>query len=345
MTGKVEKMIARYKSIVLKSLLHTLVSVAFVVPSAAFAQDEGAEEPPTDARRQTLAREQYQRGKGLYEAENYTEALEAFQTAYDTKPHPVVLKSIAECKIMLGAIPEAIELLEKYLSDPRASKKEDVEQRVNELRSMLGSLEVTSEPVGAEIVLDEKETGKVTPYTLELGPGEYEVTLNAEGYAPLVKYVSLESSEQGILSVDFAVEGTPITSPADEMAMDEVKAEEDAMVEEDQDDGNGPPPVFWVCAALTGVGLVSGTIFGVMALSDEKDFSDNQTNAKRDAGEREAIIADVSFGVAGAAAIAGTIILLTHGKNKKEDNAADSKVNIMPIADGNTVGINTVVNF
>ncbi|MCP4602259.1 MAG: PEGA domain-containing protein [Proteobacteria bacterium] len=333
-------MATTHKSKVINLLLNTLVITAIVIPSITLAED--ADKQPTDSERQAEAREQYQRGKDFYDMEDFEEALAAFQVAYDIKPHPVVLKSIAECKVMLGDISTAVKLLEQYISDPASANREAVEQRVTELRGMLATLEVTSEPIGAEIMIDGEETNKVTPASFELGSGDHAVTLNIEGYESIVKNASLESGEESIISVDFATEGTPTVSSDAESAEDEGQVEAAAALE---DDGSGPPPVFWAFAAITGVGLVSGTIFGIMAISDEKDYQDNPTNAKQESGKREAIIADVSFGVAGAAAVAGAITLIVHATRKNKESTSNAKIDVMPVAGKNTVGVNAVVSF
>jgi hypothetical protein len=69
--------------------------------------------------------------------------------------------------------------------------------------------------------------------------------------------------------------------------------------------------VVTLLVGLVGVGLVSGTVFGTLALNDEEAYKKTPTTEKRDAGRRDATIADVSFGVAVAAAVVGAVILFT----------------------------------
>jgi len=328
----------------LRGLVSTILFVAAIsIPSMGLTQGDDL----TDAERQTAARENYQRGKELYDQGNFEGALESFQVAYDIKPHPVVLKSIAECKVMLGDIPGAIETLELFLSSPEATKKESIRARVEELKGMLVTIEVTSEPPGAGITVDGKETDKFTPATIELGPGEHEVSLKNEDYEPVVKRIALESGVASAVSVDFKTEGIEI-EPKKEL-VDPFDSEEEETAEE-EDESSGPPAAFWVCAALTGVGLVSGTVFGAMALGDEKDYKDNPnaTKTMQEAGERKAIVADVSFGVAAAAAIIGTIVLLTYDKDGEEageDDSSSAKFKITPVAGGETLGLNASLVF
>jgi hypothetical protein len=327
----------------LKGLLLAAVVTAFAAaPSVGLAQEAEGE--------QDDARTFYKAGKEAYEAGKYAEAEEAFQKAYDAKPHPTVLKSIAECKVQLGDLTGAIELFEKFLADPAASKKEEVQARVTELKGMMASLEVTSAPEGAAIALDGTDTGKTTPSTFELAPGDHEVVLTAEGYEPLMKQVTLAKGQDGQVKADFAAEGIKV--PTEEPALADPFASEEGGGEEEvtEDDSEGPPAAFWVCAAVAGVGLVSGTVFGTMALGDEKDYKDNPTKGTKESGERNAIIADVSFGVAAAAAVVGAVILITDAKGGEAEVEADADTakrrwDIVPVAGGDTIGVATAVTF
>lgn len=313
--------------------------------------------PPADAA-QSKAKEHYTNGKALYEKGNYADAMVEFQTAYDLKPHPSVLKSVGECKVQIGDIPGAIVIFEKYLEDPAATKKDEVQAKIVEIKAMMAKVDLSSIPTGAGITVDGAITDKVTPMTLELTPGEHTIVLNTEGYEPLEKPLTLAKGEKKQIAVDFAVEGK--STSAEEPALVDPFAEEGgeaigAEGGEIENEKEGPPAAFWIAAAVAGVGLVSGTVFGTMALGDEDDFNQKKKSASpdtgdlndiKDSGERNAIIADVSFGIAAAAAVVGVIILLTDkGDEKVEEGTAKRRVNVVPVATGNAVGMSTAVSF
>ena len=46
----------------------------------------------------------------------------------------------------------------------------------------LGKLTIDSSPAGAEIFLDDTDTGNMTPWIVELHPRDYQVTLKNPGY-------------------------------------------------------------------------------------------------------------------------------------------------------------------
>jgi len=327
------------------------------------AETAAAEKPapppaaPVDGA-QVKAKEHYTAGKALYEKGNYADAMAEFQTAYDLKPHPSVLKSIGECKVQIGDIPGAIVIYEQYVADPAATKKDEVSTKISELKGMMAKVDLTSVPTGAGITVDGAVTDKVTPATIELTPGEHTIVLNADGYEPLEKPLTLAKGESKQVAIDFDKDGK---STSAEPALVDPFADEGGAVPaeggEIENEKEGPPAGFWVAAAVAGVGLVCGTVFGTMALGDEDDFnqkkksdpSSNDLKGIRDSGERNAIIADVSFGVAAAAAVVGVIILLTDkkGDEKAEADAAATarRVQVVPVATGNAVGLSTAVSF
>ena len=61
-------------------------------------------------------------------------------------------------------------------------------------------------------------------------------------------------------------------------------------------------------SAIAGVGLVTGTIFGFLALSEQSDFDAMPTADAADRGETFALIADLSFGVAIAAGVTAIVL-------------------------------------
>ena len=71
--------------------------------------------------------------------------------------------------------------------------------------SQTGSIAVTSTPSGAEIWIDGKDTGKVTPYTFDKAPGDYDVYVTLNGYqTPAARSVSVIAGQTS--SADFSVE-------------------------------------------------------------------------------------------------------------------------------------------
>lgn len=299
------------------------------------------------------ARENFALGQKAYEAKDYQVADSYFKKAYDLKPHPSALKMIAECKLQLGQTAAAATILEQLIADPDYKKKRGLKRRLNKAKKEVGVLVIDSNPQGANIHINGEVMEDKTPTRVYVESGAQSVVLLMDDYAEQIVSVSVGKNKKEKIFVDYSeltpiaavpIVAPPVEQPAPEPVPESVVAEEpvvdepeplsvdegaEPIVEEDaaivEEESDGPPKAFWATAAIAGVGIVSGTVFGTMALRDQKDYEDTGDSATRDSGKRAAVIADISFGVAIVAAITGTIILISN-KNKRE-RASISKKN------------------
>lgn len=75
-----------------------------------------------------------------------------------------------------------------------------------------GDISVVSEPSGAKILLDGKDTGKVTPAVLErVSVGTHEITLERDGYESVTQKVSVERNKRAAVTVTLE----PVEEPID----------------------------------------------------------------------------------------------------------------------------------
>ena len=243
------------------------------------------------------ARVAYERGRTEFAAGNFQDALTAFQEAYDAKPHPTVLVSIAECQERLEQWTALAETLQRYLRDsPQARDRVQMEEKLAAIRARPALLNVSSEPPGGQIFLDGTDTGKVTPAELEVAPGDHTIKVTLEGHVDAEEQVTLSFAERRDM---------PMT--LDTADTDGSTQPEPATTREPQ----GTPAAMYIGAGLAGVGLVAGSVFGFLALSEKSDFDDSPNVDSADRGERYALIADISFGVAVAAGIATAVLYFT----------------------------------
>jgi PEGA domain len=61
-------------------------------------------------------------------------------------------------------------------------------------KTAMGTLEVLSVPMGADILVNGESTGRRTPSKIELPPGSYQVMLYLKGYTPFLRTVDVEQS-------------------------------------------------------------------------------------------------------------------------------------------------------
>jgi serine/threonine protein kinase len=71
-------------------------------------------------------------------------------------------------------------------------------------KAALGTLDVLSVPVGADILINGESTGRRTPSKIELPAGNYEVTLYLKGYAPFQQSITVQQSRTAQLEAMLA---------------------------------------------------------------------------------------------------------------------------------------------
>ncbi len=71
-------------------------------------------------------------------------------------------------------------------------------------KAAMGTLEVLSVPVGADILINGENTGRRTPSKIELPAGSYEVTLYLKGYAPFQQSITVQQSRKAQLQAMLA---------------------------------------------------------------------------------------------------------------------------------------------
>lgn len=106
----------------------------------------------------------------------------------------------------------------------------------------------------------------------------------------------------------------------------------------------------YVTLGIAGAAAVVGTIFGVQALSSKSDFDETPTTELADDTERNALIADMAFGVAITLGVTGVVLLTSD----EEPAAAPAKsarlkrgpsLNLTPYASPKSGGAKARVTF
>lgn len=258
-------------------------------------------QPPAQTR--ALARELYSNGQQLFRQGDFSGAQRAFEEAYRAVPNPVVLLSIAECYVRMEQYQKAIEIFRTYLLErANAPDRAQVEAQIQTLQAKPATLTVLSNVEGAEILIDQQDSGRVTPAELTLSPGEHQLTLRKERFYQAEQIVSLGPGVRDSVRIALTEEPqTPVAeAPAPEAAPEERGPRH-------------PTPAFWTAIGFTGAGVIAGSVLGGMALKKSKEFDDNPTTALADKGERLALFCDVSFGVAAVGAVTALVVYLTSG--------------------------------
>lgn len=130
-------------------------------------------------------------GKKAYARGDYEGAIEEFKAAFDLKPTPGALYNIAKSYEKMTRYEEAIDYYTQYLDlDPKAADRSDVEETIRRLKKSLKErfqeLSVSSDPPGADIYLDDRNTGLQgqTNYRFKVTPGPHTLFLDLNAYEP-----------------------------------------------------------------------------------------------------------------------------------------------------------------
>src|SRR5436305_15064911 len=135
----------------------------------------------------TEARERYERGKQLYEEQDYKGALAEFSRAQQLIPSPVTLLNIARVYVALSRPVDAVVTLEKVLANPGSLKADQVELATrtrDEQKKRVGRLAVTTN-VAATLEVDGLPAGR-TPLSepLRVASRAHIITAIAAGFLP-----------------------------------------------------------------------------------------------------------------------------------------------------------------
>jgi len=327
------------------------VAAAWLAPEAADAQRRGGRQAapaapagPT-AEQTAAARAAYGEGQRLFGANDFTGALAQFEAAFASVPNSVVLLSIAESQERLGRIVDTVATLERYLTlRADAPDRAAVQTRIEALRARPGVVAVRSEPAGAAIALDGTDTGRVTPADVEAAPGEHTIAVSLAGYESASQTVTVGFGARQELAIP-ALTAAAAPPPAEPVAAEP----EPAPPAEEEPASEGPSAAVWIAAGVGAAGLVSGTVLGFLALSEQSDFDVAPTEAIADRGERLALFADVGFGVAVAGLVTALVLQLASGDDEEEaaETAAapTARLQIAPVVGANGGGVSAHLTF
>lgn len=261
--------------------------------------------PPSEKDKRA-ARKAYGQGEKAFAAQKYDEAFAGFEKAENLIPSPHAEYWMAKCQDLLGKVQLAIEGYEMFLKNSGAAgagqdKVDDATSRLEELKlTLVGQLELTTEPAAATVAVDGEPQEGSPPMTLKLEPGSHVITVTATGYDTTEITVEAKAGEK--VAQQVTLKETPLPAPAPPPPPPPPPP------------APPPPPQrsmvpAYVTLGIAGAGAVVGTIFGLKALSAKSDYEDNPTRDKADETERNALISDMAFGVAITLGVTGIVLL------------------------------------
>ena len=311
--------------------------------------------PAKPAENPAKAKELFGAGKKLYDQGKYGEAVLKFEEAYKARPHPIIFFNIGKCYELIGEsgkgeTGKALRAYRDYLRGvPDASDKAAVGDSIANLERKLKDrglqqVLVFADPATATIEIDGKPLG-ASPASTELTPGPHKLVARAEGYTPIERSFTMSAVRSQEVTINLAAVGeTPPVGDAPKKD-DGLKQPSNASLAEPAPAtpapagapaeavvAKKPPPAktggkrlfTWVAAGGAVVAGGVGAGLGVMAGGAATELHCASCAATRDRTQTDALVskansmalgANVSYGVAGAAALTAVILFFVEGRN------------------------------
>ncbi|MFO0565902.1 MAG: PEGA domain-containing protein [Polyangiaceae bacterium] len=297
-----------------------------------------------DPKKRDAARKAYQEGEKAFNAGKYAEAYSSFKKAHDILPSPHAEYWMALALDKQGKTEDAAAAMEKLLASAEVSKLGDekigqIKSRLSEIKGkQTGELSLQTNPPGAAVSVDGNAQPGETPMILKLAPGAHSITVTNPGYEKQELKIDVTAGQRVDknfeLKASDAGPAAPAPAPVDTPPPAAEPTEKSEPAQPAQPKSKVPA---YVTLGIAGASAAVGAFFGVKALGAKSDFNDTPTTDNADKVERNALIADMAFGVAITLGVTG-IVLLTSGDSEpaKEKSALKApkraRLNVAPYA-------------
>jgi hypothetical protein len=294
------------------------------------AHAEPAVAQVSDAAKQ-LARKNYKAGEAKFANGQYAEALELYEQAEATIPVPQTKFKIAACNDKLGRNVEAARWYQLFLDNVPPDKADKLAAdiavargRIAQLRSgAQAQVRVVFAPTTARVLVSvDGGAPQVVSGQMGLPPGHHQLTFQADGYDPFATTLDVGPSDSK--EIRFALQPRRVAGPAVVAVLPPPVVV--APTSTDALPPAVPPPhrrsnvPSYVLFGATGVGIIVGSAFGVIALQNKNSFNAHPTSSEADTTHTHALISDVSFAIAGALGVTGIVLLVTNLPSRQQDS-------------------------
>jgi tetratricopeptide (TPR) repeat protein len=272
------------------------------------------------------AKESFAAGKKLYDQAKFADAVVKFEEAYRLKPHPVIFFNIGKCYEAMGETGKAMRAFRDYLRLlPDATDRQNVVDAIANLERRLRErgvqqLLVFVDPPNAAVAIDGKPiTGN--PASAELTAGSHQLTAKLDGYDDLARTFNFNIQRSSEMTINLTVKGTAVAGNDAPKKMPDVDLT--------------PPPTppsatvtsapsrhrtwTWVAGGVAVAGLGAAIGMGVVSSGASNELKGSQhdrlqADALASKTQSMALGANVTYGVAGAAAITAVVLFFLEGR-------------------------------
>lgn len=272
------------------------------------AESVPANEPSktAEAELRAAARAAFSKGQAAYRAGDYSaaeahflranELLPAVQAAYwrvvSQDKQGKVSQAAAGYRALLGSADAA---------SLRASELEYARERSAELKQVPAALELSVSPPAARVNVNGGWIGDARPLHLKLGSGRHRVMVTAPGFASHTFEISVEPGESLVRRVELE----PLTAPV--AATNPTPPSPSSRADDSRPPTSRLPA--YITLGLAGASAAAGAVFGLRALEDKRQFDSSPAISSADDTERNALLADMAFGVAATLGVTAVVLL------------------------------------
>ncbi|HEY8923146.1 MAG TPA: tetratricopeptide repeat protein, partial [Polyangia bacterium] len=164
--------------------------------------------PATDdqGRAKAEALEHFEQGVRLGESGSYREAAAEFERAYRLSPHYAVLYNLGQAYMALGQPVEAVEALQRYLTEGAsqvpAARRSEVQAAIKQQRARIGSVVLEANVDGAALLVDGVTVGRSPlPSPVRVARGEHQITAVLDGYRATPRTVTVSGDGARVTTV------------------------------------------------------------------------------------------------------------------------------------------------
>ncbi|WP_050430614.1 PEGA domain-containing protein [Chondromyces crocatus] len=246
------------------------IAVALSLALATTSGSAFAQEAPSKAAVEE-AKQRFQRGRELYEENDFQAALVELRRAYELAPTFRLLYDIGQVYYQLQDYPNALKTFTKFLQDGRSEissqQRDEVQREIDKLKGRVGTLRITASRPGAEIAVDDVPIGKAPlAEPVLVRPGRRKVGATLSGFSPVTKTVEIA----GLEALDVSLELAEPKGEGGVQAPEQSDASPGAPSQPSSGGGSALPTAMWI---TTGALAAATTVTGVLALTASSDQS------------------------------------------------------------------------
>ncbi len=239
---------------------------------------------------------------------------------------PTILGRLGECQVALGKLVEGTENLNRVIREPLPSNappayaqaRDRAQGVLDAALPRIAKLRIVVEPnvAGLEVLVGDKTVpSALLGAERPTDPGTHQIVARAPGYRPASAEVTL--AEGGAESVSLALIAEEVAAPPPEPPPEPPPQNTPPAQPTDTGAQGSDKTLAYVLWGVGGVGLLTGTVTGVMAMGKKGDLDDQCTSSGEcpsksqdtlDSAKTLALVSTIGFGVGIAGAAAGTVL-------------------------------------